>query len=40
LSPPLTAPLFLAYRDEPLDGVVKAFVRHVRGAAAKPADRH
>jgi DNA-binding transcriptional LysR family regulator len=40
LSPPLTAPLFLAYRDEPLDGVVKSFVRHVRGAAAEPADRH
>jgi DNA-binding transcriptional LysR family regulator len=40
IAPPLTAPLFLAYRDEPLEGVVAAFVRHVRGAAGELAGRH
>jgi DNA-binding transcriptional LysR family regulator len=35
LRPPLTAPLFLAFRDEPLDGVVSAFIAHVRDAAVR-----
>lgn len=34
-DPPLTAPLFLAYRAEPLDGPIRGFIEHVRAQVHK-----